>query len=335
MLKRILITGNVARPNPDGSVNQRINVNWIFQVLRHPLALATGLQPEILLPPPDFRTDMEEWLKSFSPDHPAWHARQGLTPADLVIGFELPPNAIHQLGEQEVPLVGLTVCPIRFLDDILFDFSCRRIAGADGILGARRVPEESFYVHAGLVKAQMQLLPPLGLPARSALLVGQTPIDQSLIENGRMLNLEMFEARLKTVLVRHAAVYFKPHPYGQSKAVTDYLRRLGIRVTTENVYRLLSQDEIEAVYAISSSVLSEARYFGKSAEFFRSTRPPADAMPVAPREFLTVNFWADLLAPLHTTRRLEPDVWLGDKPNRLRKAFRNWWGYDFVENPSV
>jgi hypothetical protein len=172
----------------------------------------------------------------------------------------------------------------------------------------------------------------------SVLLVGQTRVDRALVSQGRLLDLRDFAAPLHAAIGREGSVLFKPHPYNADgfglHEVGLPLRR--IRESADNAYVLMAQDSIRRVVGVSSSLVAEARFFGKEGVFLGM--PPFRVAPtraaLAPGmhasvvdSWLSADFWRDLLAPVmpvtaHDGAR--PALW----PNALRGSLRQFWGFD-------
>ena len=156
---------------------------------------------------------------------------------------------------------------------------------------------------AGAVKAPLH--PPV---TEEVLVVGQTRVDRSLIAEGRLLDLRNFADAFHGAIGAEGRVLFKSHPYNPDgfglHDLSLPLRR--IRETGENAYLLMAQDAIRRVVGVSSSLVAEARFFGKEGIFLGT--PPFRVAPtrsaLAPGmhasvvdAWLSADFWRDLLAP--------------------------------------
>lgn len=333
-LRNIYITGDVNRANDDGTPSQVYNIKWLYDLISAQLHCATEIVPKLLLPGPGFKTSYESWLQHFDLSFPSWHSEQHLTPEDLVIGFEMPRNSIHYFKLNKIPFVNVAIWPIRFLEDLVIGVEQDFYEYQNPIFKLQYpITEEYCYLQAQLVKAQLRANLTSPIPQNSALIVGQTAVDRSLILDGQLLTLKMFEDRLNQLVTTHGAVYFKPHPYYRSVELLSWLRKLGIETTDEHVYKLISYETVDSVISISSSVLHEAKYFGKKVEFFGNNNLFEGFVPIDGTEFLTINFWARFLAQTCFTlpQIKEFNVELIRKPNRLRKLSHNWWGYDVID----
>jgi hypothetical protein len=184
---------------------------------------------------------------------------------------------------------------------------------------------------------KVPLHPPV---TEEVLVVGQTRVDRALISGGRLLDLASFEEGLHRAVGRAGRVLFKPHPYnpegfGLYEAGLPLHR---LRETGDNAYLLLAQESIRRVVGVSSSLVEEARFFGKEAVFLGAPpfRIPRDARDLAPglhasvvEAWLWADFWRAVLAPVVAVTA--PDgrrPTLG--PNALRNALRQFWGWDEI-----
>ena len=145
-----------------------------------------------------------------------------------------------------------------------------------------------------------------------------------------LLNLLMFQEKIKKLAKEHARFLFKPHPQERGKELIEPMKKLGAEIYEHNIYHILAQNEVSTVCGISSSCLYEAEYFDKKAIFF-GDRKLDSYKAIDPSTFLSVNFWAAFLETVLETNHISKDVTIYDKPNRLRKNCYCWWGFDIVE----
>lgn len=366
MTARIVITGDLLRPQDRlFKPSQNGNILWFHRLVRRALAAASGLPVQALVwdeaetapPGPDvvgFDTagfyaaagavpDVSGWVGLFDamelPRDAAALLAAPFAGAAAVVGFELTELQKRLLTLAGVPWIDVNIHPYRFGPDVLF-----AIATDHPEILARLLPHHAedhiFEPWADLLAATAVKMPPL-LPVReSCLLVGQTKVDRALIAGGRLLDLSDFAAPLHAAIGEAGPVLFKPHPYNPDGFGLHQtgVRLSRIRETRENAYVLLAQDSIRRVVGVSSSVVAEARFFGKEAVFLGT--PP---MRVAPRRadlapgrhasvvdaWLSADFWRDLLAPVLAVTARD-----GRRPvlpaNALRTSLRQFWGWDEI-----
>ncbi|MEN0047857.1 MAG: hypothetical protein AAF806_12420, partial [Bacteroidota bacterium] len=115
------------------------------------------------------------------------------------------------------------------------------------------------------------------------------------------------------------------------------MKKLGIQILEDkyDTYDLLCAESIQKVAAISSGTTVEAYFFGKVAQtfiapyyLFHQESPNFNERSCIAvfDEYLSINFWADILRPAFpSTRTLDRN--LPFKPNRMRNATCSYWGY--------
>jgi hypothetical protein len=360
--RRILLTGDLLRPQEEAfKPAQTGNILWLHRLLRRPIAAASGLEVQALAwaPAPGsaalgFDTprfyaaagasaDVEGWVSLFGAACMSREAAAifaaAIDGAAAVIGFELPEVLKRLLSAFGIPWIDLNIHPYRFGPDLLFAVQTEHPGVLDA-LAAHHAEDRIFepwadLLAAGAVKAPLH--PPV---TEEVLVVGQTRVDRSLIADGRLLDLRHFADGFHRAVGEEGRVLFKSHPYNPDGfGLHDLglpLRR--IRETGDNAYLLLAQDAIRRVVGVSSSVVAEARFFGKEGVFLGA--PPFRVAPtraaLAPGmhasvvdAWLSADFWRDLLAPLMpVTARDGHRPSLG--PNALRTALRQFWGWDEI-----
>jgi hypothetical protein len=362
MTRRIVLTGDLLRPADDlFRPAQTGNILWLHRLLRRPIAAASGLEVEALAwaPPPgagatDFDTpgfyaeagvapDIGGWVTLFDADAlaPAAVARfaRAVDGAMAVIGFELAEVQKRLLSQLRIPWIDLNIHPIRFGPDVFFAVQTNHPEVAAALV-PHHAEDHVFEPWADLLAA-MAVKAPLSHPVEEGVLVvGQTRIDRALIADGRLLDLSDFAEGLHRAIGADGRILFKPHPYNHDgfglHGIGLPLRR--ILQLEDNAYLLMAQDAIRRVVGVSSSLVAEARFFGKEGVFLGASpfriAPSRDAVaPLlhasVPDAWLWADFWRDLLAPLtavsaHDGRRPT----LG--PNALRNALRQFWGWDEI-----
>lgn len=360
MSRRILLTGDLLRPQEEAfRPAQTGNILWLHRLLRRPIATASGLDVQALAwsPPPGsgaaaFDTprfyaeagataDIEGWVSLFAADGLPRDAARMLAlafeGAAAVIGFELPEIQTRLLTRLGIPWVDLSIHPLRFGPDLLFAVQTNHAAVAEA-LAPHHAEDHVFEPWADLVAA-MAVKIPLHPPVEErVLVVGQTRVDRALIADGRLIDLRDVLEAFHKAIGRDGRVLFKPHPYNPDgfglHDLSLPLRR--VREVNDNAYVLMAQDPVQRVVGVSSSLVEEARFFGKEGVFLGTPpfRLARDRHALAPGvhasvvdAWLSADFWRDLLAPLMAvTPQDGRRPTLG--PNALRNALRQFWGWD-------
>ncbi len=207
-------------------------------------------------------------------------------------------------------------------------------------LAAHHAEDHVFEPWADLLAATAVKVPLHPAVEENVLVVGQTRVDRALIANGRLLDLRDVAEAFHAAIGPTGRVLFKPHPYNPEgfglHEIGLPLRR--IREVQDNAYLLMAQDSVARIVGVSSSLVAEARYFGKEGVFlgtppFRIATGRDEVAPLMHASvvdaWLWADFWRDLLAPLiPVTARDGRRPTLG--PNALRTSLRQFWGWDEI-----
>lgn len=353
-MRRILLTGDLLRPQEEAfRPAQTGNILWLHRLLRRPLAAATGLEVVPLAWGHGFDTpafyaeagaspDIAGWVGLFAAAEPPRAAAERLAlafaEAAVVVGFELAEIQKRLLTRLGIAFVDLNIHPVRFGPDLFFAVQTNH-AGIAEALAPFHAGEEVFAPWADLICA-MAVKVPLHPPVTEAVLVvGQTRVDRALIADGRLLDLSDFAAGLHRAAGK-GRVLFKPHPYnpdgfGLHEAGLPLHR---IRETSENAYLLLAQESLRRVVGVSSSLVEEARHFGKEGVFlgpppFDLAREAADLAPGRHASVVEAWAWADFwravlrpVLPVTAPDGRRPRFW----PHALRNALRQFWGFEEI-----
>lgn len=361
-IKKVMITGDIFRANKFGEPSQDININWLYQILQNPIKLAASCEVNKVLfsKKKDSLTNcayemigeevsIDAWAKLFYLNnfnneflqHIWLQFRQA-----IVVAFELPEIlrvAFEQLG---IIYVDIIIHPIRFLDDVIFGIRSNNIKISE-TLQNYMLSEEKILLNAGIVMASMSRLKRLEIPGSAVIFAGQTADDKVLIEDGKFLKISDFLDNFSQITRDFDTLIIKPHPYSSNPFEAISISRLFDRclTTNENFYYLLSHDNIEAVYSISSSTSVEANYLGKQgyhfaqypfnfakkweiSEFKKGSFIPIDDV------ILSADFWRNILDPILSTTA-PTGYQLPKKPNRIRTSLRNFWGFNFVDTDII
>lgn len=282
----IIVTGDILRPEvlSGGTLlhHQRNNITWIdeqFSKLFEFIKIYHR-EGEILHTVDWFKTDTKTSTECY---HITRIKELGLNPTDcLIIGFEIPRNALYQFREMNIKYIDFFIHPIRFLD--------KRIIGYESNL---IIPNDKDTIVED-IKIKAKTFNPAILDKEYHLVIGQTEIDRSLISNGSKKWLMNFRQDLLEIS-EDAPLLYKPHPLSKNYQV-DIMKQLGADITKENVYKLMASDKIKSVVGISSSVLYEAEYFNKPALFLKKRWQMNVNNMIYEEKFFSKEFWIDLFA---------------------------------------
>ena len=359
-IEKIIITGDILRPSDNGNSNdQKINIEWLYHLLRFPLSLSNSLnidvlkwenQPKVFDSKKFYKLNDHEslpkdWIELY---HSSNFSKASLKymkkyfSNSLVIGFELPEILMNMFDELNITYIDLIIHPIRYMDDVFFGIRTNHPSIFQKVK-QHQLHSQTFSIYAGVHNATVSRMPKKRrFEKNSALFTGQVEIDKSLIKNGKIISILDYKEEFSNIAKRYKKVYFKKHPYAKGNNKVDaFLQTFkNIEFIDENFYYLLGQEEIEAVYSISSSTVLEAKFWGKESNYlyrnpfnllhdddcnFNSTA----YIPVY-EKFLLPSFWSDILSHVIETSSI-PHIELPVKPNRLRNSLQNYWGYNFLD----
>jgi hypothetical protein len=332
---------------------------FMYDLIRLPLHFAAGI--DIAKSPrngqrsnmkPGFDHQHFVTLCEVPPGAHGWTARHAAIPpaaADylagfipdgaLVLGYEMPPWQRELLSERGLAWLDLRLSPLRFGADLYF-----AVRASDPALHARlfefALTPQQVMLEAGLIAASIRhdrRYRNDNLRYDGAVIyIGQTGDDASLIDSdGQFFRCERHADVLRE-LAAQAPFFYRAHPYAEGFA-RDELRRLQAilgkapQVCDESTYELLGADDQMHFVGISSGVLQEAEWFGKSTLMLHTpvcapsfSAEDAGYAQIMPAVFMSEGFWAALLGrPIEGRAAAAPMA----RPNLLRELHNAWWGY--------
>ncbi|MEX0689231.1 MAG: methyltransferase domain-containing protein [Pirellulales bacterium] len=246
---------------------------------------------------------------------------------DVVMGFGLSNLVATAVDRLELPFIDVEVSPFRFQPDLDIDARTNSRPLAESPLFA--VPEARLRAAATAVRGWCARHASDVIPVdvgRVGVVFGQTEIDASLIDAGR---LDDFPAH--AVAVREWAegldhILFRPHPYAATATAFEHLYEIlpTIRPTRIGSYPLLASGRVDRFLALSSGIIDEAAYFDMSHRSTRLFLPKRRTggfhyAPVVSLDSLSATVLAAVLE-----RRPIPAV--GPHSYALRQQFAITWG---------
>ena len=347
-ITRLAILGDVLRPHPvvPSRSEAVTRTRWLHDLLSPPLSRATHLPVTCLTADgsPLIYRELYD-AAGMTPSPEAWASLYGadLPPAladlvleacrdALVIGIELPPSIARTLARAGVPAVDGSVHPWRFLSDIPLAWRSTQSAVAEA-LAPFVVDHFDVERHVAAIRAKVRWLGAPPLEPGTTLVLDQLPEDAAMIDarRGRRCDWADHHEVLRE-LQRRGPVVWRPHPYAaRPSALLEYL---GAEAMTDaNFYTLLCSDRLEAVVAISSGGVVEARAFGKRGlhllerDYGHERDGWTTPLPVR-GHWLSPHFWAAVLAPVIATDRGVPIV--APEPDVFRRANNTDWDYGWI-----
>ena len=237
-----------------------------------------------------------------------------------VIGFEVPEAELNYLSEKGVPWVNLSIHPLRFLDDLYFDiatsfaFDSQKVAASHGLI--------DFCANLFAKNKKSKSSEPL---PKTLLVCGQHWFDRSIYFDGGFRCLDYYISQIDSLVLEFDQVLYKPHPFWMPEKIAELMRvRYQARdCVDENIYELFSSGNIHTAAAISSSILTEAPYFGIQSVFLEP-RAKRYGPAISYRALLdNSEFWEEGLLGRKNSKK-SFDISKGVPPNYLRRVFTSW-----------
>jgi hypothetical protein len=245
----------------------------------------------------------EAWLSTYREALPSDIAqRLASIVADRFVILIEPSPALRIVVENAAAFtLELTTHPARLLPELLL-LARSSLPAIQQALASVSVSEGELAWHYRSWKARHHHAQRLQQPGEPSwptfgLLLGQMPFDSAMIREGRFVDLADYESEIRAAAQKHRLMFARAHPYAPfTDRTLGMLSQIpGIVFTSANFYSLASHPLCQGVYAVSSSGLQEARWFGT----------PATSLAVPPSEpgastWLTVAPYAiaEAVAPI-------------------------------------
>ncbi len=285
-IKKVLFTGDVLRidENPNFKLinTQLINIEWIFALFSQKIKNNFGIEPNIisgneygdtfsrieLYKELSLLMNVDSWAKIFEGNYGTKVIEKYLIKFfhdAFIVGFELPPYMINFFIKYDLPYIDMTIHPIRYLPDYILGVRSN-IEIIRNKLESTAFNENLFVEFADISKALTTRKYRNNLPEpSSALFLGQTTVDASLIYNGKMTGLREIRETLLNLSLKYENVYFKAHPHSK---IVPTLKKLVDSISNVswyevNIYDALAIDRFDLITSLSSGTLYEANFFGQ------------------------------------------------------------------------
>lgn len=271
----------------------------------------------------------------------------------LVIFYEASFETQKILDKINVTYINFYNHSIHFLEDVFFAIRSNNIE-INQKLSSYKVDERLFNIYANYFKTFIDFRnlsakksSKLNIQDNSALLCAQTLHDKSVEHNSKFLNLLDFTKRINEISKHYSRIYYVPHPK-ENKAdklqikINKYINSCDYITKLEEFssYEIIAHNNIKKVIAISSSILFEAKYFGKEVEylyqpFFHMSDDfgPKNFIRIY-NDYFKISFWSDILSPIIKTNKKVKDIDFISHNNRIRNLRPNqlYWGYKSDES---
>lgn len=286
MLSKIFLCCDFLMTRPE---TQRYHLRWLSTILNTSLKRALKVKPEDFLSDQSDTFSRREFFANsgiiLNETESHFHFNENSisekslqlikAPLEgaLLVGYELSEETRSILSRAGIAYIDIWLHPIRFLDDNFFAFRSN-LDNVNSALEQFHLKDDIYALYADKLKIQSYM----GwdkykngldnaLKANSALFVGQTLTDKAVCRDGTMLNVLNFKSEFTELTKQFSHVYFSRHPMikGDDAAQIEFvLSHENTSLTTEPGYKLLCTESIEHVTGVSSSLMYESKFFGKS-----------------------------------------------------------------------
>lgn len=220
---------------------------------------------------------------------------------DLILTYEASETFRKVLEDNSILYLDIWLSPIRFCKDLMLSFYSNDFR-IKNVLEKYKMNESEICKCAKIVSDQFRCFVKIEkekhLNPGSALLISQLPKDKSVLSGRKFLTLLDFCDDIKKLSERYTKIYLLKHPlmkFDDFKKIWDGLSDIKNLELLEgvNTYYLLSKEEVKGCIGISSSVLVEAKYFGKEVRYLYK---PAlsDRYVNIYKHYYNSRFWGDV-----------------------------------------
>jgi hypothetical protein len=124
----------------------------------------------------------------------------------------------------------------------------------------------ALYLHLSSLNKIYRSNKVLQVPQNSCVLIGQCRFDYSKydFDEKKFVQLGDYEEELTRLTQTYSKIYYTKHPHEVGFYDEELLQRLGIEIVEGiDTYSLMLNKNVQGVCALSSSMLTESRFFGK------------------------------------------------------------------------
>lgn len=262
-----------------------------------------------------FTSDAYDYVRSFVKEY------------DVIIGFELSFETKKILNSLNIIYIDLWISPIRFHKDLMFEFFSNNMQIQKN-LKQYQYKEKKLFKQAEILKKHTKhyMSPLHDIQKNSAVIVGQLFEDKAVMSKDKFLNLLDYYNEVLKLSEKYNTLYLLKHPlmaegdFKKIKLKFEKIKNLHYLQNT-NTYELLIDQNIKCVAGISSSLLTEAKYFGKKVLYFY--KPVLDETYIRIyKQFYKTSFWHKILGVTKGN-----DFKLLTHDNYLRYTFDAFYAY--------
>lgn len=302
-ITKIYITGDTQR----STTNQLGNITRLYFQLKAQLEnVFKVFGASVELKVTENRLPDNKWAMLYSEEavnKKSWiEENADLNESTLVICWETPYSWIKRFKKLGIPYISVITHHTRVNEAPIDGIPLRNPIYSLSINTPWSINNDYYFKKlANFHRAQYARKDRIPFIPDTAVIMGQTMIDRSLLNNGKMLKIDMFEDKIKEVVSKHALPVFKPHPHNNNEEMIKYMQGLGCHpwyvyqnpTFNYNGYDVLSDPFVSHIYSISSSTITEAEWFEKPSTRWDMTykKHLDEHTPILFNDFISDKFW--------------------------------------------
>lgn len=253
---------------------------------------------------------------------------------DILIGYELTDLTINLISELGIKYINIWLHPIRYLTDEIFILQTN-VSEISNRLSAIQMDKRYFFIAADYIKILLKRDNPLLniVNENSAAIFLQTHLDKTLRKKEGIISIRDFEKDIAHLSNLFKKIYVIEHPLDPENEDSLYLTSLkNCEKISCNSYQLLCCENLNLVCTISSSIGTEAHFFGKNVIFFN--KPVIDIFN--PLNFsinysiYDINLWEYLILG-KSFKINNNDFYLAQPKNMVRNVLNQYYAYSYIE----
>lgn len=259
------------------------------------------------------------------------YAKEFLSNFSLIVGYELTRPTIKLLEILGIKYINIWLHPIRYLDDELFYVTSSDAKFKD-ILKSIEVNEDSYFIGAEYARVLINRRHRLNIPESSIVFFGQTSNDKTLRKNEGYFCVSDFADAISSMASRANKFIYAQHPLRKDKSEREALKYIvgdKLLEVQANGYQLLSNENVELVSSISSSIALEGYFFNKNVVLLRG--PTVDILSGSGVSVGSSIFNPNIWRSFFGERNSEGEFFWGKK-NKIRNILDCYYAYPILRD---
>lgn len=282
----------------------------------------------------EYNSNTKFYLPTFNPNEKSYDFLSNyISKFDLIIGYELSELTKKSIDFLGIKYLDVWLSPIRFLNDLRFCFYSND-ENIHHIFCEYKFDIKKIFNKAKIITNNIRLgaTEVNELPENSNLIVTQSMEDKSIVKNNKFLKLSDYREQLESICKKYTNNFILKHPNLNEKEfrkICEELSNEDIKPINFSGYKLLSSKNIIHLTGLSSSLLEEAKFFGKKITYLY--KPVIDTNYIQPNdEIFNSGFWSKVL---NLNSKINYKFIHHD--NYFRDIFGKSWAYEgYLKNES-